>query len=235
VKSIWTVISVFCLANLLAIAGFFGWLRATDRLNLDRVREVRAAFTETISAEKSRLSEAAKRAELERQAAEEAVKRARPPMSAMEQLSLRLETNEAERQRSERARQEIDALRQALLKERAALEADRAALEAARRDFEDMRRRIAEQEGQEQFKKTLTVLQALKPDEVRSTLQQILDSNTDGMGRETTIGYLNAMPDRVRTKVIAEFIRQDPKLAADLLEGLRLRGQAAPPPEASPG
>lgn len=234
-RAIWTVISVFCLANVLALSGFVGWLRATDRLNVDRLREVREAFTETIAAEKARHVEADSKAEADRKAAEEAVKKARPPISAMEQLSLRLETNEAERQRNERARQEIDALRQALLKERAGLDAEKAALETARKDFDEMRRRIAEQEGADQFKKTLNVLQALKPDEVRSTLQQIMDSTKDGTGKETAIGYLNALPDRNRTKVLSEFIRQDPKLAADLLEGLRMRGQVAPLPEVQPG
>lgn len=234
-RAIWTVISVFCLANVLAIAGFVGWLRATDRLNIDRVREVREAFTETIAARKAREADEKSKVESDLKAAEEATKKARPPISAMEQLSLRLETNEAERQRNERARQEIEALRQALLKERAGLDAEKAALETARKDFEEMRKRIAEQEGADQFKKTLTVLQSLKPDEVRATLQQIMDGAKDGTGRETAIGYLNALPDRNRTKVLSEFIKSDPKLAADLLEGLRMRGQAAPPPEAQPG
>lgn len=233
-RSVFTIISVFGLANFLAVAGFVGWLRATDRLNLDRVREVREAFTETISARKAREADAQAKIESDRKAAEEAVKKARPPISAMEQLSLRLETNEAERQRHERAREEIEALRQALLKERAALDAEKAALETARKDFEAMRQRIAEQEGSEQFKKILSVLQSLKPDEVRATLQQIMDSDRT-TGRETALSYLNALADRTRTKVMSEFIRQDPKLAADLLEGLRMRGQAAPLPEAPNG
>lgn len=234
-RSIWTVLSVFCLANVLALGGFIGWLRATDRLNVDRLREVREAFTETISQRKAREADEQSRAEQARKAAEEETKKARPPISAMEQLSLRLETTEAERQRNERARQEIEALRSALMKERAAIETERAALEAARKDFDAMRQRIADQEGAEQFKKTLTVLQTLKPDEVRATLQQIMDAGKDGTGKETAIGYLNALPDRNRTKVLSEFIKTDPKLAADLLEGLRMRGQVAPPPEAPPG
>lgn len=234
-KSLWTILSVIALANIIAIGGFVGWLRATGRLDVERVRELRATFSETIADQKAREKAAADQAEAGRKLAEEEAKKSRPPISAMEQLSLRLETNEVERQRNERARQEIDALREGLLKERAALDGDKAALEKARAEFEEMRLRIAEQEGGEQFRKTINVLQALKPDEVRTTLQQIMDSSKDGKGREIALGYLNALPDRTRTRVVAEFVRQDPKLAADLLEGLRMRGLAARAPEVPPG
>lgn len=234
-KSLWNIISVIALANLLAIGGFVGWLRATDRISMERVRDLRVTLSETISAKKARENDDASKADAAQKAADEEAKKARPPISAMEQLSLRLETTEVERQRNERFRQEIEALRQGLLKERAELDAERHAFDTAKTEFEQMRERIVAQEGAEQFKKTLNVLQSLKPEEVKSTLVQIMDTAKGPAGKDTALSYLNAMPDRVRSKVMSEFIRQDPKLAADLLEGLRVRGINPPPPEVAPG
>lgn len=42
------------------------------------------------------------------------------------------------------------------------------------------------------------------------------------------------MQDRTRTKIVDEFIKSDPKLAADLLERLRTKGQLAQAPPSTP-
>lgn len=51
-------------------------------------------------------------------------------------------------------------------------------------------------------------------------------------GKAQVIAYLNAMQDRVRTKIMDEFLKDDPALAAELLEGLRTIGSR--PASASP-
>ena len=33
-KTVWNIIAVLAVANLIAVAGFVGWLRSTDRLNM---------------------------------------------------------------------------------------------------------------------------------------------------------------------------------------------------------
>jgi small-conductance mechanosensitive channel len=48
-----------------------------------------------------------------------------------------------------------------------------------------------------------------------------------GGGMRVAVEYLNSMEERARTKVMAEFAKSDPRLAAELLESLRLRGQFA--------
>jgi hypothetical protein len=49
----------------------------------------------------------------------------------------------------------------------------------------------------------------------------------DNTGTDQVVAYLNAMEDRTRTKIITEFQKQDPALAAELLERLRTRATLA--------
>jgi hypothetical protein len=46
-------------------------------------------------------------------------------------------------------------------------------------------------------------------------------------GKAQVLAYLDAMEERPRTKIMQEFMKTSPKLAADLLESLRVRGQIA--------
>lgn len=46
-------------------------------------------------------------------------------------------------------------------------------------------------------------------------------------GKGQVLAYLDAMEERPRTKIISEFMKSNPRLAAELLESLRARGQVA--------
>ena len=51
--------------------------------------------------------------------------------------------------------------------------------------------------------------------------------------RDEAVGYLNAMQDRARTKIVGELVKSgETELAAELLEELRIRGVGDVPPEA---
>lgn len=219
-KSVWNVVSVVAVANLLALLGLVAWLGASDRLDADRLRAIRRALAPTISHERVEAEAAAARAAQEAAAAAVLAKVGSPPVNAAERLNLKLEQSDVDRQKLARFQKEIDDLRRALLLERAQFERDRAAFEATRAAFDDERRRIAEIEGDAQFQKTLTTLEQLKPDKAKLALQQLLDAG----GEDQVVAYLNGMQDRVRTKVIDEFLASDAKVAAGLLERIRTRG-----------
>jgi len=51
-KALWTALSIFAVANLIATASFVGWLVNADRLDSDRAKRVREIFTTTITEEK---------------------------------------------------------------------------------------------------------------------------------------------------------------------------------------
>jgi hypothetical protein len=230
-RTIWTVLSVMAVANLLALGAFVGWLKASDRLDLARVREVRQLVSETLTQRKSREDDAKAKAEAEQRAAAEKAKQEQPPLSAADALALKLELGKADQERVESLKREVQILRETLQRERSQLEADQTGLRKEREEFERARKAVAETEGNAQFKKALGTLEGLKPDQAKTALQQLIDQRQV----EQVVAYLNAMQERTRTKVLDEFIKADPKVATDLLERLRTRGLAAREPESSPG
>lgn len=225
-KTIWAALSVLAVANMLALAGVIGWLYKSGRLDERRVQETRQVFSETIEARKAREAEEAAKAE---QAAKDAAERAKfekAPLTAGELLAQRIELTELDRQRRERLRRDIDDLKAGLARQQEVIDRGRAELEAERKTFEQMRKQLLETEGSAQFKKALGALEAMKPDQAFTTLQNILQEEPkDGMDK--VVSYVNAMQDRPRSKLLAKIVESDPKLAATLLERIRSRGTVA--------
>ncbi|MBX3389962.1 MAG: hypothetical protein KF691_10970 [Phycisphaeraceae bacterium] len=241
-KRIWTVISILALANVLALGGLVGWLKATDRLSKDRMIRLRELFQPTIAQERKATEEAeAKRAEDAAKAAEEA-KSQRPPINAADRLELSAQGEEVRRQQLASLEKQVDLLRASLARDSAEVARSRDQLNQDQAAFEAMRKRVLEQEGSAQFKKTLTTLQDLKPDQAKKAMKEMIamtpaptgSASTIHTGMDLVVSYLNSMDGRARVKVVNEFIQDDPKLAADLLERLRTRGLAFRAPEVSP-
>lgn len=223
-RAAWHVITVMALANLIGIVGLVWWLHFSGRLNTERVQAVREMLGETIArqAARERAETDAARTEAERQA--ELVLMSGPPVTASEALSLRLEASEIDLERVERLKREVRNLTETLARERRLLDADRLALEKERAAFDAMRERLARIEGDEQFAKSVGVLENLRPAEARRALIELIDRD-----REQVVSYLNAMKARQRTKILDEFIKGgQADLAAELLEAIRLRGLKAP-------
>ncbi|MCC6425360.1 MAG: hypothetical protein IT435_00935 [Phycisphaerales bacterium] len=227
-KTLLTALTVIAIANLLAILGFVGWLAGTDRLDRARIDKIRTMFAETIPAQNARESDEAAKIQAAAAAQEQAKKDARPPLTASEQLAARVEATEIDRQRAERLRREITDLQKGLVEREAQVEKHKQELEKEKAEFVRMRQEVMATESDAQFKKTLTILEGLKPAECKTTLKEVMAATPKGL--DQVVSYLNAMDDRVRTKVIGEFIKEDPKLAANLLERLRVRGTEVPPP-----
>lgn len=219
-STLWRIVSVIAVANLLALLGLAGWLAASDRLDLARLRAVRQVLAPTRAADRAKEEEAKRQAEEAARAQAEKAKVGTPPVTAAERLAIKIEQSEADHQRLERARKEIEDLRRTLMLERDRLDADIAAFAAQRAAFDAERRRIREQEGDAQFQKTLATLEQLKPDKAKAALQELLDAGQ----MDQVVAYLDGMQDRTRTKVIDEFLKADPKVAAALLERVRTRG-----------
>ncbi len=227
-KALLTALAVIAIANLLAFIGFAGWLTATHRLDKSRIEKVRQMFSETVPAQTAREAAEKAKTDADAKAAEQAKKDARPPMTASEQLAARVEATEIDRQRAERLRREIADLKQSLADRDSDIEKQKAALAKQKAEFEKMRAEISTAETTEQFKKTLGTLEGLKADQAKKTLKEMMASDPL-KGTDRVVSYLNAMEDRARTKIVAEFIKEDPKVAADLLERLRTRGIEVPP------
>ncbi len=221
-RTLMTAISLVALLNLAAVAGLAGWLVMDDRVDADRLREVRELFTETLSERDERLA-------AEEEAAATPVETGPLDRPVTFEQSLQLVGQGAEI--IERRRQELEKqneqLQASLARERALLEKERDAFEAQKLAFQQTLERLKDTEGDEQFKKSLSLLEGVKADQAKATLTQLL-----GQGkREEVVSYLDAMDERKRTKLFAQFIADgEEALAAELLEDLRTRGVSPPGP-----
>ena len=233
-KRIWTLISVMAAANMLALMAFIGWLQVSDRLNLQRVRDVRGLFSETLTeqfASEQREADQLAEAEKARGSAAEEVLNGEPIDSA-DWLRINWELREQDSERLERLRREVEDLKRTLADVRANLNADIAAFERMKEAFDAERDRITRIEGDVQFKKAVDTYAMLKPAAaVRMMVQMMGQTAGDGTdGPLQVVSYLNAMDERKRSSIIGEFEKTDPALAADLLERLRIYGLGARAP-----
>lgn len=229
-KSLWTIIAVVALLNVLAIGALLGWLQSSGRLSRERALAVKQVFTTTVEQEKAQkaaLEAEAKLKEAERLAAEKA---GMPPKPAGEVIAEQQFREEQKAQMLHRQQQDLENLRASLMSKLADLETREKRLAADRAAFAEERRRIAETEGQAQFKAALATLEGQKPKDAKLVLQSLITARQ----MPQVVSYLAKMDEGKRSKVLAEFVKDDPAVAADLLERLRTRGMAPPTPPQDP-
>lgn len=257
-RSLWNGLCILALANLLAIGGIAAWLVGTGRLDKTRMTKLREVLAVTVADETTRIEEASAQAEQQTQQAALAARELEAPLSAAEQLHVRLDLSEVDHQRIERLRQETADLTVAVNRDQQRLAEERRAFAAEKEAFDRMRAELAAVEGSAQFRKAVGTLQGLEAEDAVAILMAILrmpggtgeaiqiagaagqDGSTaeraEGIpvmtgGPEQVVAYLNALQERARNKIMAEITANDPALAADLLERLRTRGQVARAPE----
>jgi len=219
-KKIWMILSTLAIANVLAIGGFVAWLQATDRLDKERFESVRQMFKVTLAQEKQAKTEELMNAAAEATKAAADAKDALPPETATEKIAEKQLQAEKDLQLVLRKQQELENLRGFLLKQLADLERREGLLTAQRLAFESERKKIAETEGAAQFKTALATLEAQKPKDAKAVLKALIDSKN----ADQVISYLAKMDEGKRGKVIAEFVKDEPAVAAELLEKIRTRG-----------
>ncbi|MCA9299478.1 MAG: hypothetical protein KDA28_10450 [Phycisphaerales bacterium] len=240
-KRLLSMVSVLAIANLVALAGVVGWLGATDRLDLGRVHAIRDMLKETVSEQEAREAAAARTIQDQEQVMQEAVLLQPEPIAGDMLNIIRDETDEIAQQRIHSTRLEMQALARTLRQLNDDLDDKRDTLEADREAFRAERERIRRIEGDAQFAKALTTYSGMKAQETVEVFKELIADETvtgfeDGddlriTGMDQVVSYLNAMDERVRTKIMTEFAKDDPAMAKDLLERLRVRGLGAPEDE----
>jgi len=222
-RTLWIIVSTLAVANLLALAGFVGWLVASDRLDQGRLERIRTVLSTTIAQEEALAEEQA--AEEERTAARQAAlaKAQRLPLTSEQALALADTFDQLGTREIDRLDRQAQDLRRTLAQEQADLDQRRDEFAAEVRAFEERRARILELEGSEQFRKAVRLYQTLKAPVAKDMMQTLLREGE----QEQVVAYLDALSSRAASKIIAEFEREDPAVAADLLERLRVRGLQA--------
>lgn len=219
-KTIWNVLSVMAVANVLAAIGVVGWLGASGRLSADRLDETRQMFALSIEDEKAQAEAEAERLATEQAEAAEAERMRVPPLSTEAVIEQQQDEEETMRQRLLRQEADLGAQREMLLQFQQALEERELKLAADREAFEAERRQIVELEESEQFRTALKTLEGQRPADAAKLLTSILGEGK----RDIVIAYLDAMGERPRNKIIAELTKTERELAAGLLEDIRTRG-----------
>lgn len=173
-KTLWLALSVLAIANMLAFLAFVGWLKMTDRLDGGRMQSVRQLLSKTITDEKAEKDVEVQKEEAEKAAAAEAEKKGRPPLTAQEQLNERLQASEIDEQRMKAMRASIETLRAPLQAEREALAKERLALEKDKAAFGAIVAAANARAKDEQFKKTVAVIDSLKSTDAQQVLMEIM-------------------------------------------------------------
>lgn len=232
-KMLWNAMAVLAIANLLGIIGFVLWLKSSDRLDSTRVQKIRELLSVTISEEASKQAVETKKAGEEQKAAEQVAKRTGEAETSAEAIDKARDKQDAQAASMLRVKEEIKQLQASLLKQQADLDRDKAGVEALRKRLEAKQAEINKVGGTAQFKQALAALEAQKAPAARQVLQALISENK----REEALDYLAAMDETKRAKVMTEFIKADERLAAGLLESLRLRGvvETRPATAAAPG
>lgn len=224
-KKLWTVIASVAVANVLAIVALLAWLKTSDRLSDERVQLLKTTFSKTIASEKQEKAAAAAAMEEEKKKKAQEEKMARPPETASEKIEKQSIEEEQKLQIIQRKQQELDNLRTTLITELSKLESREKKLAEEKAAFAAERARIAETEGAKQFRDALATLEGQKPKDAKGVLKALIEAKN----KDQAVSYLAKMEEGKRSKVIAEFVKDDTALAAELLESLRTRGTIVPP------
>ncbi len=219
-RTVWIILSTLAIANLLALAGLAGWLVATDRLDRDRLESIRELLATTITEESAQIEQA--NAEADELAARDAAlaKARRLPLTSEQALALAESFDQLSTREIDRLDRQAQDLRRTLAQEQADLDQRREEFAAEVRAFDERRDAILELEGSEQFNKAVKLYQSLKAPVAKDIFQTLLMEGE----LEQVVAYLDAMSARPASKIIAEFEKEDPAVAAELLENLRTRG-----------
>lgn len=224
-KTIWNILAVLALINILAVAGGLLWLKSSDRLSKERVVAVRERFIKTVAqemSEKQAADIAARQKEADAAAAE---KMAIPPSTAAEKIADQQLKDDQRSQMLLRQQQIVENMQASVMLQLAKLEEREKKLEEDRRAFAAERKKIAETEGDKQFQVALTTLEGQKAKDAKKVLRALLDQKLS----DQVVAYLAKMEEGKRSKVMAEFVKDEPSMAAELLERLRTRGIVVPP------
>jgi hypothetical protein len=221
VKTIWNVVSFLAVVHLLALLMFAGWLWHTDRLDGQRVADLRALFAPTIPEARAAAEQERQEAEARFQQRVEQARRDDPPLPA----STRVEQLSATRQDQDRAEHHLELVRRQLLLQfdNAAqqLESEREALTVQKQDFEQGMDADQQQRYRQQLAKAVKLLESLPPKQAKQKIVELVRSGKS----DQAVVYLDAMNQRAAGKVLAEFkTDEESRLATELLERIRTLG-----------
>ena len=220
-KTMFRLLTVLAFANLLALAGFGGWLYATGRVDEARLERIREMFSTTVVEEQLTLGEiAAKDAEKVRLDGE-ARSLLEVPLSRTEQIV----TSERFEERAALAMRGLEdshhRLQQDLIEREQGVTQREEALVERTKEWEASIATEKDRTTDEQFRKAVRLLESVPPKQGREWILELVKRDRES----TAVAYLDAM-NRAKCSALLKAFKgeAEAKVATDLLERVRLLG-----------
>lgn len=212
-KTLWKLVSIIAVVNLLAILSTGAWLMMSGRLDRERLDAVKALLASPTSAAKDE-SKAETPAEELRDTTPTGVR-----ISAQDRASRQVTMN------LRRLHDEREQLARGLVDEESTLARRTQELAAERKAWDDLTAQAKEQANDGQFRKAVRMLESVPPKQAKEWLLALCAQGQI----EQAVAYLDAMSAFKSSNVMKTFKGDaETKLATDLLERLRQRAQASP-------
>lgn len=223
-KTIWNILSFLAVVHLLALVMFVAWLWHSDRLDGERVQQVREMFSMTIPKAQVAAKQAQVRAEAELDQQREKAFHDDPPFSSAATIELSSqitrhtdqEIRRLENAKKKRLAELADAQR--AFEEREA--ESKARVEAWEKTAAADRKRSED----EQFAKAVRLLESQQPKQAKAIIVELVSTGK----MDQAVAYINAMDERKSRKLLGAFKSPvEQKLATQLLEQLSTFGRPA--------
>lgn len=233
-KMLWNVIAAFVVINLLAAAGYVGWMYTQDRINEDRIDKAVDIFSLTFeeeAAQKAEVQAATEKNQKLKQQLAYREKTAEGPVPMSERLAEEVQADESALARLQFFNDQNKALREEMARFKEEHAQRVAELEKEREAFEAWVKQRAEQTKDENFLQVVSLYEKQSPKQTKQAFQTLMQNGET----EQVVEYLAAMSSRKAGAVLGQFKSPaDIAQAASLLEKLRTRGEYTMDPQASP-
>lgn len=233
-KMIWNVFVGFVLLNLLAAAGFVGWMYMDGRVNQERIDQVKDIFSLRIDEEQAQ-EELNLQLEEENQKKNEQMARLESTGKGPLSVNTRLDQQKQADERALAKLQLFNDQNKALREEMARFKEDHAQrvaqLQKERDAFEQWVEDYAAKTKDENFQQVVGLYEKQAPKQTKEAFQTLMQSGEI----DQVVDYLAAMSSRKAGAVLGQF--KTPAEIAEatrLLEMLRTRGEYVMDPEDLP-
>ena len=226
-KTIWNILSFLAIVHLLALGMFVVWLWHSDRLDGERVQQVREMFSMTIPDAQvaARQAKVQAKADLEQQRDQASAED--PPFSSAALIAI---GSQVTRHTDQEIRRLEDATKRQLAQmadARRAFEEREAEAKANVQAWEATAAADKKRQEDAQFAKAVEMLESQQPKQSKAMIVELV-----GAGKmDQAVAYINAMDERKGQKLLGAFKSPvEQKLVTELLEQIRTFGQPADGP-----
>ncbi len=223
IRILLSAFNIVGMAHLVLIIGIVGWLIATHRLNLDRIRQIQDLLMPTVEEAAALVESEAQAAVEEAEQLEIAKIEGDPPPSSADHISYAARVRQADFDQARRLQQETNDLRQQLLDSQAALAAERTAFETERETWTAERDRTLGTGTDAQFQRVVRVLEQIPARQAKEFIVSLIQSGAV----EDAVIYFNAMKPFNASEVIKQFKEDEQAMATDLLQRLKSLGESS--------